>query len=800
MDPATLSALEFRTLKELLGSFVRTPQGRRALSALAPSGDASWVRARKSLSGEALRHHLEGGRLGPSGLEDTEPVLERLRPAGAVLEPLEILRLVALMQAADSLRQGMAAVRTVYPALWSVAGGIPDFRDTTRGMAGLISAEGRVEDGASQELARLRRRAADLEARLHSSLQSMLDHSAAQGLLRDAYVTVRNGRFVLPVRAEARSSMAGIVHGASSTGATVFVEPLETLELNNDLVECREQEAAEVRRILERWSGLLHARRSDLLRAGTLLGDLDLLGAIGVFGVNYQCVVAGDPGAAPPKPRQPHLQLGGARHPVLESGLRARGEAPVPLDIEMRPDEGALVLSGPNAGGKTVALKTIGLLALMNQSGLPVPAREALLPVFVQVIADIGDHQSIAESLSTFSARMVRVARMSEALSPPALVLLDEVGSGTDPEEAGALAVAIVDHFLGRGAAVVATTHHEALKAWAQVTPGAANASMEIDEETLKPTYRLQPGVAGRSGGIDLAERVGLPPHVVADARSRLSSGHRETGMYTARLQEMADSRQRELDQLRSQRERERLNAARLEETLAGEITAARERWARAVEEALQRIDDARDRFIAGLEDRTIALQLRAEARRQSRTLREELDRAFSRAPAAPPEEATPAVRPGTRVRLQGIGRAGEVGVVESIDAKGRARVLVRGKRVTMSVADMTPVASPAAEPGQKGWTLPEGVRLQRRDTGDVPSEINLIGMTVEEGLDRLDKFLDDAFLAGHARIRIVHGHGTGRLRAAVREMLEAHPHVESCAQADERSGGAGATEAVMKS
>ncbi len=791
MDATTLSALEFGTLKDLLAPLVRTPSGRRALESLSPSGDPTTVRRRKTLSGEATRHHLEAGRLGPSGLDDNAPVLERLRPAGAVLEPLEILRLTALMRAGDSLRQGMAAVRSAYPGLWQLAGAIPDLRSVARIMAGLISAEGRVEDAASPELAAVRRRASELEAGLQQSLQTMLDRSAARGLLRDAYVTVRNGRFVLPVRAESRSAVAGVVHGASSTGATLFVEPMETLELNNDLVECREREAAEVRRILIHWSELLHARRADLAVADGLLGELDLLGAIGTFGVSYRGVIAADS-------TDGRVTLLQARHPVLESGLRARQREPVPLDVEIESDGGALVLSGPNAGGKTVALKTVGLLALMNQAGLPVPAREASLPIYSQVTADIGDHQSIIESLSTFSARMVRVAGMSRNLAPPALVLLDEVGSGTDPEEAGALAVAIVSHFMRAGATVVATTHHEALKAWAQVTSGAANASMEIDEETLSPTYRLLPGVAGRSGGIDLAERVGMPDGVVADARSRLSAGHREVGVFTSRLQEMADERERELEELRARGVRERETAARLEKELRGEVAHAREAWKEAIGAALDRIDEARERFISGLKDRAIALQLRAEARRQSRTLREELERAIPR-PEGVEAPATPEIRAGAQVRLRGVGRSGEIGEVESVDSRGKARVLVRGKRLMLDTVDLTLLDPAAPSDAPRSWRLPAGVRLERRQSVDAPTEINLIGMTVEEGLERLDKFLDDAFLSGHVRVRIVHGHGSGRLRAAVREMLSTHPHVESHAQADNRAGGAGATEAMLR-
>ncbi|HEY3176522.1 MAG TPA: Smr/MutS family protein [Candidatus Polarisedimenticolia bacterium] len=801
MDTPTLAALEFGPLKGLIAPHVRTPGGRRLLEALVPSVDADAIASRKELAREAIRYHHEGARLGPGPLEDPEPAIDRLGPLGAILDPLEILRLVAAVQAADSLRQDLSIVCEEFPVIWREASGIPDLRGLTRQIAGKIAADGRLEDSASEELGRLRRRVASLEASASAALQAILDESGRRGLLQDSYVTVRGGRFVIPVRAEAKSSVSGIVHGASSTGATLFVEPLETLELNNELVTLREAELAEVRRILEAWSDLLRARLAEIARACARLAEMDLLGAVAVFGVTAGATIAGDAGDG-------RLQLAEARHPVLEAGLRARQLSPVPLSIAMQTRGGVLVLSGPNAGGKTVALKTIGLFALMNQSGLPVPAREAILPVFSQVLADIGDHQSILESLSTFSARMVRVAGITRAISPPALVLLDEVGAGTDPEEAGALAVSIVEHFRARGAGIVVTTHHEALKVYAETAPGAANASMEIDERTMRPTFRLLAGIAGRSGGVDLAERVGLPVELIADARSRLSTGHREAREYISRLHETTESMQREQALLRQERERLVEERRALEATVETVIGDARRRWSEAIGAALRMIDERLEAFLGGIKDRAVALQLRAEARRDGATLREQLERTLAAAVPEPPASAPGAARagqaaivPGSRVRILAEAGKGETGSVESIDSKGRVRVIVRGKRMTLDMGDLAVIeAAPGAPAGGKSWTLPEGVRLKRGGGVEAGSEINLIGSRVEEALDRLDKFLDDAYLAGHRQVRIVHGHGTGRLRDAVRGMLRGHPHVESHAQADERAGGSGATVAVLKS
>ncbi len=795
MDAAALEALEFGSLKGLIALHVRTSMGLRALGALAPSPDPRDVRARAALASEAMRRHQEAGRLGPGALDDPEPVLERLRPAGAVLDPPECVRVISLAQAASSLRRDLGAERERWPLIWEAARGLPDLTETIRPMVGMIAEDGRLEDAASAELGRLRRRLAEVEARLSRSLQTILESAAARGLLQDAYVTVRNGRFVIPVKAEARSLVSGIVHGSSSTGATAFVEPMETLEANNEIVTLRDRETAEVRRILAEWSDRLRARLEDLAAAVRLLGALDLLGAVAAFGHAYECRVPVGQGDAVGR-----LLLEEARHPVLESGLRQRGGSVVPLTVQAGAGGGALVLSGPNAGGKTVALKTIGLLCLMHQSGIPLPVKDAALPVFRQVLADIGDHQSILESLSTFSARMVRVAEIARVLESPALVLLDEVGAGTDPAEAGALAVAIVDHLAGRGALVVTTTHHEELKAWAEAAPGALNASMEIDGTTMRPTFRLVAGVAGRSGGLDLAARVGLPEQVIADARSRLREEHRETRRYLARLHEMAETREREEAEVRSLRARLQAESESQARAMEQELDALRRRWREAVEAALSRLEVEREGFLASLSDRAVALQLRAEARRQAASLRDRIERALAAAPepAGGPEAAAsrPGLLPGDRVRVAGVA---EQGVVEGLVGRGRAEVTIRGKRLTVPVADLTPAAGGPPPPGPRPRRPPAGVRLQAADKEGSAAEIILIGVTVEEGLDRLDKFLDDAYLAGHAQVRVVHGHGTGRLRAAVRAMLKGHPHVASHAAAPPREGGEGATVAVLR-
>lgn len=799
MDSRTLEVLEFDRLKALIEPHLRTPGGRRALAALAPVSDADEIARRRSLTAEALRHHLEGERLGPGALDDPDPILDRLAIAGLPLEAVEIARLVSIVRAADALRESMAGARERYPLLWREAAAIPDLRGVTRPIEGRIAADGRLEDTASPDLARIRRRLAELESSVQRAMQEILEASAARGLLQDAYVTVRGSRFVIPVRSEARSLVPGVVHGRSSTGATLFVEPMETLESNNELVSLRDEESIEVARILAAWTDLLRRALAEIRESCARLAALDLLGAIAVFGVAHQCVTAAEPG--PGARIRAGMSLLEARHPMLDAGLRARGESTVPLSVDLEAETGALILSGPNAGGKTVALKTIGLLALMNQAGLPVPAREAILPCFATVWADIGDYQSIAASLSTFSARVVRVGEISKGLRTPALVLLDEVGAGTDPEEAGALAVAVVEHFRRRQALVVATTHHEELKAWASAAPGAGNAAMEVDERTQQPTFRLRSGIAGRSGGIDVAARLGLPGDIVEAARAGLSAERREARERAARLDQITREQEERLATL--ERERRELEARRIshEEESRRELEELRSRWREAIDAALASIQKAQEALLARITDRTAALQIRAEARAASRTLREQLERQLAPPAGAPPERAAPSgapagLRPGSKARLAGFK---DPALVESVDAKGRAHVLIRGKRMSVAPEDLTLIQEPGEAAPARGRALPAGVRLQRARQPEVPGEINLIGATVDEALERLDRFLDDAWLAGHPQVRVVHGHGTGKLRAAVSAFLDSHPHVAARAFAEERSGGAGATLVTLR-
>jgi DNA mismatch repair protein MutS2 len=682
-----------------------------------------------------------------------------------------------------------------------------------------ITPSGDVADEASPALRSLRERLRRQRARLRATLESFLRDRDTAKYLQEQVVTDRNGRYVLVVRAEHRSAIPGIVHGASASGASLFLEPIATVEINNEIVALEQQETEEVRRILLALADAFRGRAGELHRTLDVATQLDTIQARARFSGLVD-------GIEPAMAGDQTLELRGARHPLLIPTVIARlkngGDhvsEPVPVDVLLVPPSGVLVIAGPNTGGKTVALKTAGLLAAMAQAGLHIPAEQgSRLPVFRSVFADIGDEQSIAANLSTFSAHISNVVSMDRDLELPALVLLDEVGAGTDPVEGGALGVAIVDHFRGRGAHVIATTHHDSLKSYASTTEGVAGAAFGFDPETFAPTYRLIYGSPGRSLAIEIAARLGLPPPVIAAARQNLTEPEKQLAEHLARV----DEDLRRLEQERRAIARERAAVVESEQKLR-----AREESVGAREEKVRRRLDAKlddqlrearrqiDAVIERLKTRAAELSERAGTRlRAGGTLRAAglstgdigAVRADARAAleaigdrgkagaagrageASGTDSAPPApLAPGSRVT---VGTLGLEGVV--IDVHGRhAEVDVRGKRLRAALRDLRPLA--AAPPTA---SVRVNVDLQPREA---LSELNVIGATVDEALAQLEKFLDQSIIADVRELRIVHGHGTGQLRRAVAAFLQDHPLVERIEIAPENQGGGGATIVYLK-
>jgi len=779
----TLAALEFDQILRLLAGETVTPAGAARALEVAPAYEADDVERENRLTTEMTRRIERLGLLPFGEVPDASPLLARLEIEGAVLAPLQVFDLITLMKAGRTLKTALAETRAECPRLWEIGGGLPDLGNLVRFLDGKVATTGELEDSASDELHAVRLEIRRRNERLDAALAAIVGRAEVARALQDTFISIRSDRHVIPIRAESQAAVPGIVHGVSGSGATVYVEPIETVDLNNEIVTLRDHEAAEVQRLLQEYSDLLRGRLPELRGLDAGIGRLDTVSAKARLGGRMR-------GHAAQLSEREEIRLAAARHPLVENALGSKGLAITPLDLDVTAGTRVLAISGPNTGGKTVALKTAGLMALMFQSGIPVPADRALLPVFRGVFIDIGDRQSISDRLSTFSARMTNIAEITRRLRAPALVLLDEVGTGTDPEDGVALATAIIDNLRTRGALVIATTHLEALKAYAATTDGCANAAMQFDEATSTPTYRLLAGIPGRSGGLEIAEHLGFPEEILKTARARRGQSGGQIAAYLVRLQAMSTEVEQRLRETRQ--EKERLAAER--SALLAEFQQREERRRQAlqgeIETALRSMREEGERYLAAIKDRSLEVALRREEMKAAAALRQRA-RALIRDVEGGGAVDAPrrAITPGVAVSIKSLGVRGSV---ESVRGE-RVVVLVRGKRMTVSLADCR-TEEPGAPAEDKGPRLPPGVSLQRASSATAPSEIHLLGRTVEEALPLVDKYLDDVYLAGLSPVRLVHGTGSGRLRKAIAELLGRHPHVEAFAPAPSDEGGAGVT------
>src|SRR3989441_864741 len=609
------------------------------------------------------------------------------------------------------------------------------------------------------------------------------------------YVTLRNERFVIPVRAEHRRSVPGIVHGASATGQTVFMEPFETVEANNQLVQLAEDEAAEIARILRELTEKLQMVRGPLLAAAETIAEVDSVFARARFARDFDA-------AMPEFSETNELRLEGARHPVLEDKLRRENRAIVPMTLSLGGEERVLVISGPNTGGKTVALKTTGMAALAAQSGIPVAAQRAVLPIFDRVLVDIGDEQSIEADLSTFSAHMLNLKGMLEAATPKSLVLVDEMGTGTAPEEGAALAVALLDEFRAKQCIVLATTHHDRLKTYASTTPGVVNAAVEFDDVNLRPTYRLMIGVPGGSSGIAIAQRLGLAKSIIERAKSLLTPESREAADLIAYLHRSRD----ELDRMRQQMAAERHELEEERRKLRTEWVERQQKRIKELEaqfaEMQKRFEENVARVVEAVKERELRAQMEKTARRKMQDVRgearEELNTAVVQAISdsqadlgvhSGSVEAVSAdqLETGARIRVRGFSKPVIFRRLDGSSAEIEAGPL----RMKVAVDEITGIEGRTEQNRPVAAARRQNVTVTTQTGEDAASdEINVIGMTVEEATDRLDKFLDDAALAHKPRVRIIHGHGTGALRKGIGTFLAAHPLVEKHSFESEEHGG----------
>ncbi|HXV75205.1 MAG TPA: Smr/MutS family protein, partial [Candidatus Polarisedimenticolaceae bacterium] len=789
LDPQTRQALDLDELLDWVAGYARTFHGAEEIRGVVPTADGPALEVLARTVEELMRHLAGEGPVVPAGLPSAAGGLARLRHAGQPIPAQELRDLAAVVAAAGEIGQRLERMEAAsHPRLHALGEGAPDLRRAVRVVLDAIAPDGSIADEATPELRRIRRHRAETTARLTRRLEGHLRAPGAGAVIRDDFITQRNGRFVIPVRSDSPHAVRGIVHATSSSGATQFVEPLETVELNNDLVRLAEAETREIERVLGEWSDALRARADAVLASIALLARVDALQARALFAA----ATGGRPAVLD---RSATIRLVGFRHPLLERWLAQTGRRAVPFDLTLDPADRALVLSGPNAGGKTVTLKAIGLAALMAQCGVPLPALEAKLPLFRQVRADIGDHQSITADLSTFSAHVGAAARFLAERAPPSLFLFDEIGSGTDPAEGAALARAELEQLSGPGVTVVATTHQSSLKAWAHTAAGAVSAAMEFDTVELRPTYRVLADTAGLSAGLDIATRVGLPAAVVERARELLGPERTRAEDFLNRLQQQSrelarrteelERRARELDDREIELERRRERAAELErQRLRAEFERVAQRLERESTEQLARLADPRER---------------GRAARKLERIREQAATALARAIAPPataggPDEPIGAdeLAPGIEVWISSLGRAG---VVDRVDGK-HARVLVGALPTTVDRSELRRTRGGSGGAPRAG-KQPEGGRRPARaepDEESASAELMLIGRTVDEATAELDRFLDRAARAGLVEVRVVHGHGTGRLRRGVRQWLAGHPHVREYRPGRPTEGGDGAT------
>ncbi len=789
MDERTFETLELKDLIELAARHVQTAPGKLKILSLRPSPSRSEILHELEITGECILYLNTRGRLGLSGVEDLEPVLAQLHIEGTSLEPKQILEIERLLFVAKEVKDLIKSAEAdgAFPHLARIASGIPDLRPLLASLHGKILPNGEIDDSASPELKAIRRDITERRNRIHRTLESIF--RGQEHAVREEIITFRNGRFVIPVRTDSRNQIPGVVHGLSSSGQTTFLEPMTVINQNNDLVRLREQEAIEVSRILLAITESLRENLEHIKASLATVTRLDAAQAKALFAAEFDCV-------APRISEDKTYLLRDARHILLENALRASGVKPVPISLELDGDHRVLVISGPNAGGKTVVLKTVGLLSLMAQMGFHVPAREACLPIFDQVFADIGDFQSIAANLSTFTAHVCRIADIAQRVHAPALVLLDEVGTGTDPDEGSALAVAIVNYFRSVGATTIASTHYPGLKMWASQTAGVRNASVEFDERTLRPTYRLVLGIAGASSGLEIARRMRVTEEILDKAREMLEPAHEQARQYLRQLKEALS----EQESLRAVLEEERAAVAAKYAGLEAEFSRKEESRRKEFDTALAEIIDEfkaeSDRAVRRMKDQAEAARLRKQAAKQAMELHRKS--AKLRTTAAPPDgaqEAASAVQnvspaetneiaEGDRVKVLPVDREG---IVEQVK-DGSYIVAIGPIRYHADRTDLLKIpgmAKPAERPSQS--TVPES-------EDEIPSELKVIGLTSDEALDRVDKYLDQAYLAGIESVRIIHGHGKGILRKAIAKYLSEHPQVERFSLAPPEKGGGGAT------
>jgi DNA mismatch repair protein MutS2 len=783
MHSEALTTLEFDRVLTLVAMEAKSAPGKAAVARRRPLRTLQECESAQADLGEIVRYFHTEGLLPLAGLDDVAPLFAR----ETILDIEESWHVVRSVRATQAMREALLR-SDGYIRLAKIAQGIPDLDELLTKTNKYFTREGKLREEASPELRAIRSRMHTKRASIQRALNDIMNRNAEA--IQEPLIVMRGDRYCIPVRSDHRNAVTGILHERSGSGASFFIEPMAAIELNNDLADLLIQEREEIARITRFVSATIFEHHEEIIDATHVAGELDALQACGVFHDAIR-------GTRPSFSADRVLHIVEGRHPLLDERLAdarqtAFGEEPgqrkiVPLTIDLDGERSALVVSGPNAGGKTVSLKTAGLLVAMGMSGLPVPAAEGtVLPCVDALHVLIGDDQSVLEHLSTFSAYLTRLKRILTRATPRSLVLLDELGSGTDPEEGAAIAASVIEHLLEIGALLVVTTHLSALKSFAVNDTRIVNASMEFDSATGQPTYRLISGIPGRSRAIEVAQIIGLPDSVIRSARERLGERYGETDHLLATLQKKMSEIVAQQDEL-AQRNRDLESDRKSMQEKAAALEKERLRLGTTYREELERLRDDVARQVTNeiksLRDMDRNARATVNANEVLRTITKPVDRAMEFIPAEQRD-----VRVGEKAEHRKFKITGEV---VSIDGE-KAVLNVNGRKMTVERRDLVPKGGiPAPPPARSRQTDKSG-------GGDVvpviAAELNLIGQRVDDALDESDRFLDRALLEGKQAVRIIHGFGTGTLRKAVREHLRKHPAVRSWRPGAENEGGDGAT------
>ncbi len=768
MRARDLKALEFDKVLSLVSALAASEPGRREVAALTPSTDPDTVRRRLRASAELVQLRAHAGSLPIGEFKDQHQFFGVAAMEGATLDGKSLLEVRQFVLAARHLEAFLRSRCERFPAVAQLASSLLAPKELADALLKALAEDGGLLDDASRELKRLRTRLRDERADLEQRLGRMLDQTGMQPFLTDRVVTIRNRRFVLPMRPNYAERLEGIVQDRSVSGETLFVEPLWAVGLNNRLMMIEREVEAEERRILAQLTAMVRSYLPQLRMTFDALVALDALNARAVFAERYRCVE--------PALVESGLKLVAARHPLL----MARGRSVVPIDVHIGPNRRGIVISGPNTGGKTVALKTIGLLCLMAQSGLLVPAESGTqLMVFSSICADIGDEQSIEADLSTFSAHIANLAGIMRELEEPALVILDEPGAGTDPAEGGALTIGLIKYLAARRCVLAIATHSTAVKLYAYSSAELESAAVDFDERHLTPRFRLKPHTVGQSFGLAVAERLGLPGEIIRAARDARPAGSAELDDALRRLEHQREELARQTEEMRA-RERERQHSHQAVMKAAAEAAARAAAQSEKVRADFRQMSAQFHREAARLLDEI------KSSRRPRSEIRQFIERAAAEvgriAPEAPAEPAdTQPLKIGDVVELADSDIQGELLVLESDKAViGRG-----GLRIEVAPGRLRRARQPKAPP-----SAPVVVSPLHHDT----AEVNLIGMRATDALRRLEEFLDQAYLTNKSEVRVIHGVGSGALRRAVHEYLSTSPYCTGFHEAEPHAGGAGAT------